>query len=103
MKKIRPVSAKYPNGLPIISVIASMSYQVLPSGECEPMPERTELYEEPSFYTDIPYKGYIQPTLLKRDIDLYGWKKCTDLVIQGVVRSEKPKKSMAQIIILILS
>jgi len=88
------VSGIAPDEKPIISVVALMQYAVSPSGKCTSVKDEIKLQTEFEHYDGIQYKGYYQPSILKRDVDIYSWRNFTDLVIQGTLRTSKPQKSM---------
>ncbi|MFO0630777.1 MAG: DUF2169 domain-containing protein [Polyangiales bacterium] len=49
---------------------------------------------EHSFTHDTLHAARVRPSLLTRDIDLYGWRNFTDLVVRGSARSERPVTSL---------
>lgn len=85
-----------PTGAPIVSVLFGRSYAVTPGGKCELLDGAFELQRELAYYDakKITYPGWIRPSLLLRDIDLYPWRSFTDLVVQGTARSERPATSL---------
>ena len=92
--KSEPIAALDPNNSQIISITASMQYIIDNTGSVEPKPDGVELVREAVYYENIPYKSYFQPSLLKRDMDIYAWKNKTDIVVQGTVRSDSPRKNI---------
>lgn len=84
-----------PNGEPIVSVLFGRSYAVIPGGACELLDGAFELQRELAYYKNINYPGWIRPSLLLRDVDLYPWRSFTDLVVQGTARSERPRESLS--------
>lgn len=78
-----------PDGTEIISVLCSCHLAVLNNGRVEAVLDKAELSHEFKYYKNISYKGYIRPSILKRDMDFYPWRENTDLVIQGIARSDQ--------------
>jgi len=73
----------------IVSILSIIQYSISQSGNCTIITDKVVLNQEYQYYEGIQYPGYIQPSLLKRDIDIYPYRMKTDLVIQGTARSEK--------------
>lgn len=84
------VSGVDAGGAPLISVLATMSYDIGRDGLARPCPEIAALQTELVYYEDIQYPGRYAPSLLARDIDTYPWRPATDLVIQGMIVSPAP-------------
>ena len=79
-----------PTGQPAISLVFGRRFTIGPQGGCIDAGEHT-LVEELDYYDDLgPREGYIQPSLLRRDVDLYPWRESTDLVVQGTLRLQRP-------------
>jgi len=83
-----------PDKTKTLSVLTIMQYTVSRSGNCTLINEKVDLNQEHQYYEGIQYPGYIQPSLLKRDIDIYAYRMKTDLVVQGFARSEKKAQSL---------
>jgi hypothetical protein len=84
---LRFIEGIAPNGEAIVSVVFGMTFHVARDGSCEP--------KSPSVADSCDHRKanvasrYTKPSLLVRDTDLMAWKNLTDLVVQGVARSEK--------------
>lgn len=79
---------------PAVSVVFGRSFVIGADGRCSDAGPFA-LQEDYAYYDDIPRsEGYIQPSILKRDVDLYPWRGSTDLVVQGVARPPDPRASM---------
>ena len=94
MKNQILINGKTPKGMPIASVLILQKYLVSDNGKCSVCPKSNHLNDELIYYKNIPYSGRIRPSILKRDVDLYPWRGCTDIVIQGVARSDKAVSSL---------
>lgn len=78
---------------PVVSVLLGRRYAIAPDGRCRDRGDFSFTLE-PELYEGIPYLGKMRPLQLRRDIDLWGWKDGTDLVVQGTLRTERPIASM---------
>ena len=81
---------------PALSVLFGRRFEIKPGGACveaEPFVLQTELEYYPEAQLG-PRPGYIRPSLLKRDIDLYAFRERTDLVIQGSVRNPRKLRDL---------
>ena len=79
-----------------ISVVVGRRFAIGAGGQCLDAGDYT-IVEELVYYSDEalgPREGYIRPSLLQRDVDLYPWRERTDVVVQGTARLQRP---MAQI------
>jgi len=94
LKNHKILSSISPDDTQIISVVVLIQYAISSLGKCTPFQDEMNLQTEFEYYQDIKQKGYYQPSVLKRDIDLYSWRNFTDLVIQGTLRTSKPQKNM---------
>ena len=81
---------------PAVSVVFGRTYLVDARGDCHEeapfvLQDDFEYYPE-----DVlgPRGGYIRPSLLQRDVDLWPFRRATDLVIQGSARSQRPVRTM---------
>jgi hypothetical protein len=83
-----------PSNAPAVSVVFGRTFAFSPEGRCDDTGPYS-LREDYAFYTDIPRgTGYIQPSILERDVDLWPWRGFTDLVVQGIARPPTPRASM---------
>lgn len=83
-------------GQPALSVLFGRSFAVGPRGVCSEAGPFA-LQEELVYYPESELgerEGYIRPSVLKRDVDLYPFRARTDLVIQGTVRATRPMRTM---------
>ena len=94
MSNIKIMTGVTPDKKNIVSVIAKVQYNVDKNGQCHLISVQSELNEELEYYDNIKYKGRIQPSLLKKDLDVYPFKDKTDLVVQGTIRTQKPQKNL---------
>lgn len=83
------VTGMDPDKRKIISIISALTFDIHNNGMCVPDPEKSVITEDYNYYEGITYSGTVQPSLLKRDLDGHAWKKSTDLVVQGVARSNE--------------
>lgn len=83
-----------PDGRTVLSVVTGARFEVDFYGRCHRRDGEFALQTEFAYYDNIVYPGRYKPSLLKRDIDLWPWRDFTDLVIQGVARSERPATSL---------
>jgi len=79
---------------PVLSVVTGARFVVGANGQCHRHSEPFVLQTEFEYYEGIEYPGRYKPSLLKRDTDLWPWRDNTDLVIQGVARSERPTTAL---------
>lgn len=91
-KKI--VKGVAPNGQSIISVVFGRRFAIGRDGRTTPLDDNFVLCEEPEDYKEIHYPGKYRPSLLARDYDAWTWRNFTDLVVQGVVRTERPRAEL---------
>jgi hypothetical protein len=89
------LSGMAPNGVPLVSIMTGRTYSVTHGGKCEPVPASYQIVTEPAYYQHIDYEGHYRPSLLNRDIDVFSWRNFTDLVVQGVARTDKPVTSLS--------
>jgi len=75
------------DGRPWVEVYLGATYSIV-SGVCQPEAGGYELIERSIDYKDIQYPGRYRPPLLRRDADLQPRRHGTDVVIQGVWRSD---------------
>lgn len=76
---------------PALSVLFGRRFAITANGSCVDA-EPYVLQKELVYYPEAALgqrTGYIRPSLLQRDIDLYAYRARTDLVIQGNVRNPK--------------
>ncbi len=80
------------DGQPAISVVFGRRFAIGARGECLDTGEYA-MQEEFEYYDPAalePRTGYIQPSLLRRDIDIYPYRERTDLVVQATARYQRP-------------
>lgn len=82
------IEAEAPTGQPLVSMVFGRSFVIERDGRCAPGP-RYSLVAEHAFTHDTLNAGRVRPSLLTRDIDLYGWRNHTDLVVRGSARSDR--------------
>lgn len=76
-----------------VSLLLHRQYFVYRDGSCQP-------HLHASIATDFIHHAeatpadLTHPALLKRDVDIYGWRRATDVIIQGVARSARPTSSL---------
>lgn len=80
------IPGRGPEGQPVISGLVGRSFAIEPDGTLEDLND-FELQTEPEYYDLDERSGYVQPSLLARDMDVYPWREATDLVVQGVARA----------------
>lgn len=81
-----------PKGQPAISLVFGRRFVIGAKGQCIDAGEAA-LADALDYYGEDelgPREGYIQPSLLRRDMDLYPWRENTDLVVQGTVQVQSP-------------
>jgi hypothetical protein len=76
-------------GRPWIHAIFGAEYDIDPRGEPLERAPTYALVEECLYYTDLDYPGRYRPSLLCRDIEALPRLRGTDVVVQGVWRSDK--------------
>jgi len=82
-----------PKGQPAMSLVFGRCFAIGPQGECIDAGDHA-LVEQLDYYDLGPREGYIQPSLLRRDCDLYAWRENTDLVVQGTLRVQRPTPAL---------
>lgn len=87
-------SGKDTDGNAVASVVVVMRHRVSQQGRCTWEGEGVEVMAEPATYDDLELP---QP-MLRRDTDVYGWRRVTDVVVQGSVRSQEPVTSLPVIL-----
>jgi hypothetical protein len=88
----RLVAGEAPNGKRIVSVIFGMSFDVARDGKCSAT--GYEIAEDYVFAKVRTTAKHTKPSILLRDTDLYAWRNFTDVVVQGVARSDKPAREL---------
>lgn len=83
------ISGRDPAGARVLSVLLSMRFSVAEDGSCRWLDTDHDVVQEPLFEGGQPTGAVL------RDTDLYAWRKRTDLVVQGVVRSDRPVDTLA--------
>lgn len=81
---------------PAISVLFGRNFAIDARGRCHDS-NNFQPVDEYLYYDEEVLggrTGYIRPSILKRDMDLYAQRLRTDLVIQGVARSPSPTTSL---------
>lgn len=81
---------------PAVSVVFGRNFIIDPRGACKDegsfaLQEDLEYYPEEQLGERT---GYIRPSLLLRDVDLWPHRARTDLVIQGTARSQRPVRTL---------
>ncbi len=89
----RIVQGVAPNDEDIVSVVFGMTFAVAADGRCTPKGYR--IVDEWSHEKARVTTRHTKPSLLVRDIDVHAWKNLTDVVVQGVARSDKPVRELA--------
>ena len=88
------VAGKAPNDAGLLSVVFGCHYAVDPaSGRAEKRPGFA-LQTECVTHEGIEHRGTYRPALIQRDLDVWAWRSFTDLVVQGIARSDKPVTSL---------
>ncbi len=80
-----------PDDRPAVSVLFGRRFAITNNGACVEA-EPFILQKDFEYYPEAqlgPRTGYIRPSLLKRDVDLYAYRERTDLVIQGSARNPR--------------
>lgn len=83
-----------PEGGSFVSVLASRRYLRDERGRLAPDPSHEGPQTEPLVYEELSFPGRYQPSVLRRDTDLYPARSWTDLIIQGIARSADPVTSL---------
>jgi hypothetical protein len=86
------VGGEAPNGKPIVSVVFGMSFDVSRDGKCNAT--GYEIVDEYHYAKVRTTAKHTKPSILLRDVDLYAWRNFTDVVVQGIARSEKPTRQL---------
>lgn len=81
-----------PDGRPIVSVVFGMTFAVGRDGKCSA--RGYQFVDEALYMKARVSTRHTRPSLLMRDFDAYAWRNLTDVVVQGIARSDKPRKNM---------
>jgi hypothetical protein len=86
------LEGRAPNGRRIVSVVFGMSFDVGRDGKCTAT--GYEIVEDYVFAKARTTAKHTRPSILLRDVDLYAWRNFTDVVVQGIARSDTPTKQL---------
>jgi len=84
------------NDQPAVSVLFGRRFAITANGACVDA-EPFVLQQDLEYYPEArlgPRTGYIRPSLLQRDLDLYPFRERTDLVIQGCARNPRKLRDL---------
>lgn len=84
----RQISGQDENGDPVLSVIAKITYGIAPDGSCFRHAETIPLQDDLAYYDDS------KEEILAADLDLYAYKKKTDIIVKGNAQLRKPTRKL---------